>query len=65
MKLTRKCIQANLFIFSISSNEVNVLGEFQSMLAAEDLIEEGDPCVPSPWEWVTCSTNSPPRITKM
>ncbi|KAL9328899.1 hypothetical protein ACSQ67_003902 [Phaseolus vulgaris] len=26
---------------------------------------EGDPCVPTPWEWVNCSTTTPPRITKI
>ncbi|PWA84969.1 Concanavalin A-like lectin/glucanase, subgroup [Artemisia annua] len=45
--------------------DMNVLGEFRSMLASKDLIEEGDPSVPAEWEWVTCSLNSPPRITKM
>ena len=25
----------------------------------------GDPCVPTPWDWVNCSTSIPPRITKM
>ncbi|PWA61382.1 Concanavalin A-like lectin/glucanase, subgroup [Artemisia annua] len=44
---------------------MNVLGEFRSMLANKDLIEEGDPCVPAQWEWVTCSLNSLPRITKI
>ncbi|EXB82442.1 putative LRR receptor-like serine/threonine-protein kinase [Morus notabilis] len=27
------------------------------------LTNEGDPCVPTPWDWVNCSTNAPPRIT--
>lgn len=45
--------------------EVNVLGAFRSMLEIADLIEEGDPCVPAQWEWVTCSSSIPPRITKM
>lgn len=27
--------------------------------------DRGDPCVPVPWEWVTCSTTTPPRITKI
>ncbi|MCL7049992.1 hypothetical protein MKW94_022074 [Papaver nudicaule] len=26
---------------------------------------EGDPCIPTNWEWVTCSSSSPPRITKI
>jgi len=27
--------------------------------------EQGDPCVPAHWEWVNCSSTTPPRITKM
>ncbi|KAL3656056.1 hypothetical protein CASFOL_000452 [Castilleja foliolosa] len=27
--------------------------------------EGGDPCVPTNWEWVTCSSTVPPRITKI
>ncbi|XVF02645.1 hypothetical protein REPUB_Repub04eG0192200 [Reevesia pubescens] len=27
--------------------------------------EGGDPCVPAHWEWVNCSSTSPPRITKI
>ncbi|KAI3966310.1 hypothetical protein MKW92_042132 [Papaver armeniacum] len=26
---------------------------------------EGDPCIPTNWEWVACSSSSPPRITKI
>ncbi|KAI3981781.1 hypothetical protein MKX01_027766 [Papaver californicum] len=26
---------------------------------------QGDPCIPANWEWVACSTSSPPRITKI
>ncbi|XP_050132862.1 probable LRR receptor-like serine/threonine-protein kinase At1g67720 isoform X2 [Malus sylvestris] len=35
-------------------------------MAAESLsVDEGDPCAPTPWEWVNCSSTAPPRITKM
>ncbi|KAK9277012.1 hypothetical protein L1049_006551 [Liquidambar formosana] len=27
--------------------------------------EKGDPCVPTHWEWVNCSSTTPPRITKI
>ncbi|KAK6139167.1 hypothetical protein DH2020_027088 [Rehmannia glutinosa] len=27
--------------------------------------EDGDPCIPTNWEWVTCSSTAPPRITKI
>ncbi|XP_073142390.1 probable LRR receptor-like serine/threonine-protein kinase At1g67720 isoform X2 [Henckelia pumila] len=25
----------------------------------------GDPCIPTNWEWVSCSSSTPPRITKI
>ncbi|KAJ1392441.1 Serine-threonine/tyrosine-protein kinase, catalytic domain [Sesbania bispinosa] len=41
---------------------VNALG----FLSADSFqTNEGDPCVPTPWEWVNCSTTPPPRITKI
>ncbi|KAJ1402005.1 Serine-threonine/tyrosine-protein kinase, catalytic domain [Sesbania bispinosa] len=41
---------------------VNALG----FLSADSFqTNEGDPCVPTPWEWVNCSTTAPPRITKI
>ncbi|KAI3698525.1 hypothetical protein L2E82_42140 [Cichorium intybus] len=45
--------------------DLNVLGAFRSMLDIGDMIEEGDPCVPAQWAWVSCSSNVPPRITKI
>ncbi|XP_024994871.1 probable LRR receptor-like serine/threonine-protein kinase At1g67720 isoform X2 [Cynara cardunculus var. scolymus] len=45
--------------------DVSALSAFCSMLEIGDLIEEGDPCVPVQWEWVACSSNTPPRITKI
>ncbi|KAL6569207.1 hypothetical protein OROHE_003488 [Orobanche hederae] len=27
--------------------------------------EGGDPCIPTNWEWLTCSSMAPPRITKI
>nr|AMM42869.1 LRR-RLK [Vernicia fordii] len=48
------------------SQDVTVLDAFQSMLAASSLTNEGgDPCVPAQWDWVNCSSNAPPRITKI
>lgn len=26
---------------------------------------EGDPCVPTNWEWVNCSSTTPLRVAKM
>ncbi|KAE9587803.1 hypothetical protein Lal_00022040 [Lupinus albus] len=37
----------------------NAVNTFSSVSA------EGDPCVPTPWEWLNCSTTTPPRITKI
>ncbi|KAH7681497.1 Non-specific serine/threonine protein kinase protein [Dioscorea alata] len=39
---------------------------FHSMsLNGEWKYEDGDPCNPIKWEWVNCSTSTPPRITKI
>ncbi|XP_075658369.1 putative LRR receptor-like serine/threonine-protein kinase At1g67720 isoform X1 [Castanea sativa] len=36
------------------------------LMSAESIwTNEGDPCVPTPWEWVACSSTTPPRITKI
>ncbi|KAM5568063.1 putative LRR receptor-like serine/threonine-protein kinase [Rosa sericea] len=36
------------------------------LMSSESLsLDEGDPCVPTPWEWVNCSSTSPSRITKI
>ncbi|XP_055810439.1 probable LRR receptor-like serine/threonine-protein kinase At1g67720 isoform X2 [Solanum dulcamara] len=46
--------------------DVSTLNAFRSMSLGSDWTDEdGDPCVPTQWEWVTCSTTSPPRITKI
>ncbi|KAL2547160.1 putative LRR receptor-like serine/threonine-protein kinase [Forsythia ovata] len=46
--------------------DVSNLSVLQYMSAKSDWTEEGgDPCIPTNWEWVTCSTTTPPRITKI
>ncbi|XP_058195595.1 probable LRR receptor-like serine/threonine-protein kinase At1g67720 [Rhododendron vialii] len=45
--------------------DVNVLNALRAMSDESVGTSEGDPCVPAPWEWVTCSSNIPPRITKI
>ncbi|CAA2996542.1 probable LRR receptor-like serine threonine-kinase At1g67720 isoform X1 [Olea europaea subsp. europaea] len=46
--------------------DVNNLSALHSMSVKSDWTEEcGDPCIPTNWEWVTCSTTTPPRITKI
>ncbi|XP_057486066.1 probable LRR receptor-like serine/threonine-protein kinase At1g67720 [Actinidia eriantha] len=45
--------------------DVNVLNALRSMSAERGETNEGDPCVPVQWEWVTCSSNTPQRITKI
>ncbi|XP_042498243.1 probable LRR receptor-like serine/threonine-protein kinase At1g67720 isoform X2 [Macadamia integrifolia] len=48
------------------SNDAMTLDTFRSMCPGSDCNdEEGDPCIPNQWEWVTCSSSSPPRITKL
>ncbi|XP_019438325.1 PREDICTED: probable LRR receptor-like serine/threonine-protein kinase At1g67720 isoform X1 [Lupinus angustifolius] len=43
----------------------NAVNTFSSLSAESVLMNEGDPCVPTPWEWINCSTTTPPRITKI
>lgn len=46
--------------------EVAVLNAFRSMSSQSIWAnEEGDPCIAAHWEWVTCTSTTPPRITKM
>ncbi|XP_016469947.1 putative LRR receptor-like serine/threonine-protein kinase At1g67720 isoform X1 [Nicotiana tabacum] len=46
--------------------DVTTLNAFRSMSLGSDWTDEdGDPCVGTQWEWVTCSTTIPPRITKI
>ncbi|KAG8365967.1 hypothetical protein BUALT_Bualt17G0027000 [Buddleja alternifolia] len=35
------------------------------LLSQSEWTDEGDPCIPTNWEWVTCGSSSPPRITKI
>ncbi|KAI5580598.1 hypothetical protein BDE02_08G164200 [Populus trichocarpa] len=48
------------------SKDVTVLNALR-FLSAESAWanEQGDPCVPAHWEWVNCSSTTPPRITKI
>ncbi|XP_045814075.1 probable LRR receptor-like serine/threonine-protein kinase At1g67720 [Trifolium pratense] len=48
-----------------SKQDSNCLSAFASL--SDEIIpkNEGDPCVPTSWEWVNCSTITPPRITKI
>ncbi|XP_059316371.1 probable LRR receptor-like serine/threonine-protein kinase At1g67720 isoform X1 [Lycium ferocissimum] len=49
-----------------NEQDVSTLNAFRSMSLGSDWTDEdGDPCVPTQWEWVTCSTSIPPRITKI
>ncbi|KAG0485835.1 hypothetical protein HPP92_009914 [Vanilla planifolia] len=43
-----------------------VLDAFCSMSSSGELdCDNGDPCIPATWEWVTCSSGMPPRIEKI
>jgi hypothetical protein len=33
--------------------------------SADWAVEGGDPCLPSPWSWVKCTSSSPPRVIAM
>ncbi|KAK3013135.1 hypothetical protein RJ639_008558 [Escallonia herrerae] len=42
--------------------EVTILHALRSIPTGSNRLDEaGDPCVPVPWEWVTCSSTEPPR----
>ncbi|KAG7032334.1 putative LRR receptor-like serine/threonine-protein kinase, partial [Cucurbita argyrosperma subsp. argyrosperma] len=43
----------------------SVVNAFHNMSAENVRTNEGDPCVPTSWEWVTCTATQPPRITKI
>lgn len=46
--------------------DVRVLNSFRSLsLGSSWTDEQGDPCMPTSWDWVTCSNTVPPRITKI
>ncbi|KAK4429749.1 putative LRR receptor-like serine/threonine-protein kinase [Sesamum alatum] len=46
--------------------DVRSLNALRSMSMQSPWTEEaGDPCIPTNWEWVTCSSTAPPRITKI
>ncbi|CAN6934014.1 unnamed protein product [Brassica oleracea var. botrytis] len=46
--------------------DVSVLDAIRSMSPDSDWANEGgDPCIPVLWSWVSCSSTSPPRVTKI
>uniref|UniRef100_A0A7N0UUS0 non-specific serine/threonine protein kinase n=1 Tax=Kalanchoe fedtschenkoi TaxID=63787 RepID=A0A7N0UUS0_KALFE len=46
-----------------SQRDMTGLNVLRSMDAEKPWANEvGDPCVPVPWKWVTCSSDTPPRI---
>ncbi|AES72102.1 putative protein kinase RLK-Pelle-LRR-I-1 family [Medicago truncatula] len=48
--------------FKQDSNFVNAFSSLSDEIIPKN---EGDPCVPTPWEWVNCSTATPARITNI
>ncbi|KAL9353168.1 hypothetical protein Peur_055848 [Populus x canadensis] len=48
------------------SQDVTVLNALRSLSAESAWTnEQGDPCVPAHWDWVNCTSTTPPRITKI
>ncbi|CAL8994063.1 unnamed protein product [Prunus brigantina] len=46
--------------------DLNVLNALRFMSAESLSVDEGDPCVPTHWDWVNCSSSTTPlRITKI
>ena len=55
-----------LIDFCFLSQIVEAVANIFRNVSAENVWSNiGDPCVPTSWEWVTCSATQPPRITKM
>ncbi|KAG2707985.1 hypothetical protein I3760_05G171400 [Carya illinoinensis] len=46
-------------------HDLSVVNALRNMSSESIWTNEGDPCVPTQWEWVTCSSTPPPRITKI
>ncbi|XP_022945191.1 probable LRR receptor-like serine/threonine-protein kinase At1g67720 [Cucurbita moschata] len=42
-----------------------VVNALRTMSAESVQTNQGDPCVPTSWEWVTCTATKPPRISKI
>nr|XP_024933862.2 probable LRR receptor-like serine/threonine-protein kinase At1g67720 isoform X2 [Ziziphus jujuba var. spinosa] len=45
--------------------DLAVVNAFRFMSAESESSNEGDPCVPTHWDWVNCSSTVPLRITKI
>ncbi|KAL3819322.1 hypothetical protein ACJIZ3_005227 [Penstemon smallii] len=46
--------------------DVSNLNALRSMsIGSNWTAEGGDPCLPTNWEWITCTSTAPPRITKI
>lgn len=45
--------------------DVTVVDALHSMSSENVFTDQGDPCLPVAWEWVTCNSMTPPRITKI
>ncbi|GLJ21475.1 hypothetical protein SUGI_0396410 [Cryptomeria japonica] len=49
-----------------SNRDTIALMKFKAMSPTSDWANEGgDPCLPIKWDWVECSSDLPPRITKL
>ncbi|XP_073013829.1 probable LRR receptor-like serine/threonine-protein kinase At1g67720 isoform X1 [Typha latifolia] len=62
-------IEISKYVQIIPSTDIKdaaVLHAFHAMASqGEWRNEDGDPCTPAPWEWVNCSPDMPPKITKI
>lgn len=45
--------------------DLTVVDALHSMSSENVFTDQGDPCLPVAWEWVTCNSMTPPRITKI
>ncbi|WVZ08369.1 hypothetical protein V8G54_021715 [Vigna mungo] len=62
---TRDSTQGPLLNAMEISKYVQIASKTDRQDSGSALMNEGDPCVPTPWDWINCSTTTPPRITKI
>ncbi|KAI4368459.1 hypothetical protein MLD38_017015 [Melastoma candidum] len=48
-----------------SNQDVTAVEAIRMMSAGTVLTDQGDPCLPVSWEWVSCGSTTPPRVIKI
>lgn len=59
-------IEIGRYVKIDAKTDASILNAIRAMSTGGNWTDEqGDACVPKPWDWVTCSNTIPPRITKI